>query len=83
MYKDKKAQAVFAQKAMAIYEAHKQELEAAHAGQIVAIDVESGQYVIGATLGKANDLAYPTYPDKWLYFVRIGAPQASIALRTW
>ena len=83
MYKDKKAQAAFAQKALAIYAAHRQEWEAAHAGEIVAIDADSGQYVIGPTLGKANDLAYLTYPDKWLYFVRIGKPEAAIALRTW
>ena len=83
MYKDKKAQAAFAQKALAIYEAHRKELEAAHAGQIVAIDVDSGEYFLGPTLGKANDAAYQKYPDKWLYFVRIGAHGAEIALRTW
>jgi peptide subunit release factor RF-3 len=83
MYKDKQAQAAFAQKAMSIYDAQRAELEAAHAGQIAAIDPDSGDIFIGPTLGKANDLAYQKYPDKWLYFVRIGTPAAAIPLRTW
>lgn len=83
MHKDKKAQAEFARKAMQIYEAHRAEWEAQYAGHIVAIDVDSGDFFIGPTLGKANDLAYAKYPDKWIYFVRIGEPERAIALRTW
>ena len=83
MYKDKRAQAAFAERGRAIYEARRAELEEKAAGQVVAIDVDSGEYVIGRTLGKANDAAYPKFPDKWLYFVRVGEPEAAIALRAW
>jgi hypothetical protein len=50
---------------------------------VVAIEPESGAYVIGATLGKANDAAYARFPDRWLYFVRADDPEAEIALPTW
>jgi len=83
MYKDKRAQAAFAEQGRAIYEAHRAELEENAAGQVVAIDVDSGEFVIGRTLGKANDAAYPKFPDKWLYFVRVGEPEAAIALQAW
>ena len=49
----------------------------------MAIDIDSGEYFIGPTLGKANDAAHEKYPDQWIYFVRIGTPEAAIALRTW
>ena len=83
MHRDKKALAAFADEAMEVYDRLAAELEPAHAGEIVAIDPESGEYFLGATLGKANDAAYQKHPDKWIYFVRIGTPQAAIALRTW
>jgi hypothetical protein len=83
MYPDKRSQTAFAEKGLAIYEIHRVDLEKDHMDQIVAIDIDSGEYVIGPTLGKANDLAYPHYPDKCLYFVRIGASDSSIVLQTW
>ena len=83
MHRDRKAQAGFAEKGKEIYGRLQGELEPAHAGEIVAIDPESGDYFLGATLGKANDAAYQKYPDRWIYFVRIGTPTAAIALRTW
>jgi len=51
--------------------------------QVVAIEVESGDHFGGATLGKANDLAYQSYPDRWLYFCRVDDPHAEIMLPTW
>jgi len=83
MYKDKKAQVEFAGKGKQIYDQHKEALEGKYASHIVAIDVESGEYVVGETLGAANNAMFPKHPDKWIYFVRIGAPEAAIALRTW
>ena len=53
-----------------------------HSG-IVAIEPDSGEYFVGATLGKANDAAYSRHPDRWLYFVRLDDPAAEIVLPTW
>ena len=51
--------------------------------QVVAIEVESGDHFCAATLGKANDLAYQQYPDRWLYFCRVDDPRAEMILPTW
>jgi hypothetical protein len=61
------------------------ELETALADQrgVVAIEPDSGDYFLGATLGKANAAAFVQYPDKWVYFVRLDNPEAAIALPTW
>ena len=50
---------------------------------MVAIEPESGEYFVGATLGKADAAAFARYPDKWVYFVRLDDPEAAIALPTW
>ena len=50
---------------------------------VVAIEPESGDYFVGATLGKANDLAFERYPDRWLYFVRLDDPAAAMPMPTW
>jgi hypothetical protein len=83
MHRDRKALAAFAESAMETYRRLQSELESAHTGEIVAIHPESGEHFLGATLGKANDAAYQKHPDQWIYFVRIGTPNAAIALRTW
>ena len=81
LWTDKKAKAAFEAKARARLE----ELQADLAGQegVVAIEPESGEYFVGATLGKADTAAYAQYPDKWVYFVRLDDPEAAIALPTW
>ena len=81
LWTDKKAKAAFEAKAQARLE----ELQADLAGQegVVAIEPESGEYFVGATLGKADTAAYAQYPDKWVYFVRLDDPEAAIALPTW
>ena len=81
MWTDKKVRAEFEAKAVAMFE----EIRAGLEGQqgVVAVEPESGEYFVGATLGKANDAAYARYPDRWLYFVRVGDPEAAIALPTW
>jgi hypothetical protein len=50
---------------------------------VVAIEVESGDYFTGATLGEANDAARHRYLDHWLYFVRLDNPEATIPLPVW
>ncbi len=81
MWTDKKVKAAFEAKARARLE----ELQAELAGEggVIAIEPESGEYFVGATLGKADAAAYACYPDKWVYFVRLDEPEAAIALPTW
>ena len=81
MWTDKKVKAAFEAKAQARLEA----LEAELAGKdgVVAIEPESGEYFLGATLGKADAAAYARYPDEWVYFARLDDTEAAIALPTW
>ncbi|MGC8837019.1 MAG: hypothetical protein ACP5UM_01270 [Anaerolineae bacterium] len=81
MYKDKEKWNAFVAKGKAAFERLREEL----AGQqgVVAIEPESGDYFVGATLGKANALAFQKYPDQWLYFVRLDNPDAAMPLPTW
>ncbi|MBC7264319.1 MAG: hypothetical protein H5T64_08155 [Chloroflexi bacterium] len=80
---DPKSKEAFEAKGRQVYEKIKAQLEKNSPGEIVAIEPESGEYFVGKTLGQANDLAFAKYPDKWMYFVRIGSPEAAIALQTW
>lgn len=50
---------------------------------VVAIEPQSGDWFVGATLGQANDAAYAHYPDRWVYFCRLDDPEAEILLPTW
>ncbi len=81
MWQDKEVRAEFEAKARARLE----ELQAELADQVgvVAIEPESGEYFVGATLGKADAAAYAKYPDVWIYFARLDNPEAAIALPTW
>jgi glutathione S-transferase len=81
MWQDKKVRAEFEAKARARLE----ELRAELADQVgvVAIEPESGEYFVGATLGKADAAAYAKYPDVWVYFARLDNLEAVIALPTW
>ncbi|MGD9148580.1 MAG: hypothetical protein PVI80_23660 [Anaerolineae bacterium] len=81
MWTDKKVKAAFEAKAKERLETLQAELKG-QAG-VVAIEPESGDYFVGATLGKADAAAYAQYPDTWVYFVRLDDPQAAIALPTW
>ena len=40
---------------------------------IVAIEPNSGDHYLGATLGQADAAAYAQHPDEWVYFVRLDA----------
>jgi hypothetical protein len=81
MWQDKKVKAAFEAKARARLE----ELQGALENQtgVVAIEPESGDYFVGATLGKADAAAFERYPDQWLYFVRLEDPEAAISLPSW
>ena len=81
VWQDKKVRAEFDAKAKTRLEELKGELEG-QAG-VVAIEPESGEYFVGASLGKANDAAFAKYPDAWVYFVRLDDPGAAITLPTW
>lgn len=80
---DKAERQAFITKAKEIYERIKGDLEPAHEGEIVAIHPDSGEYFLGQTLNQADAKAYERYPDGWLYFARIGSPEATLPLKTW
>lgn len=81
MWQDTKVRSAFETKAKALLKDLLPKLEG-EAG-VVAIEPESGDYFVGATLGKANAAAYAKYPDQWVYFARLDNPEAAIALATW
>jgi hypothetical protein len=61
-------------KAREIYKARlEQELEAAHKGRIVAIEVESGDYFLGHSEIEAYEKACEKHPGKKFGFLRVGA----------
>jgi glutathione S-transferase len=81
MWQDKTVKAEFEAKARARLKEVTAEL--AEKAGVVAIEPQSGDYFVGATLGKADAAAFAKYPDKWVYFARLDNPEAAIALPTW
>lgn len=81
MWKDKAVRAEFEARANARLEELLPKLEG-QAG-VVAIEPRSGEYYVGATLGKADAAAFDEHPDEWVYFVRLDNPEAAVALPTW
>jgi hypothetical protein len=81
MWQDKSVRAAFEAKAKARLE----ELGAELAGMtgVVAIEPDSGEHYVGATLGKANEAAFEEHPDTWVYFARLDDGEAALALPTW
>jgi hypothetical protein len=57
-----------------IYSRIRQRLEPDHRGEIVAIEVDSGDYFLGRTVTEATNEARKKHPDKVFYFVRVGFP---------
>ncbi len=55
-----------------IYQRLAKELEAKYPGQIVAIEVESGDHVVGKDELEAARRARERFPGKRLYFARVG-----------
>ncbi len=83
MYKDKATRKAFIDKGLEIYDTLKDQLESAHAGEIVAIEPNSGHHVLGKTLGEANKAMFEKHPDEWVLFIRIGGSDAYVPLKTW
>ncbi len=81
MWEDSKVRAAFEARGQARLEEVQAELEGKTG--VVAIEPESGDYFLGATLGKADAAAYARYPDVWVYFARLDDPEAAMALPTW
>jgi len=71
---------LFAQKGEAIFKSIEEKLKPEHIGEIVAIEIESGDYFLGRTHSEAGDKAKRKYPDKIFYFARIGA-KAGVSFR--
>lgn len=63
-----------ARRAMLIYDQLRTRLEAASLNQFVAIEPESGDYFVGATLTEAIRTARSCHPDRLAYALRIGEP---------
>jgi hypothetical protein len=80
---DKSEREEFVTKGKAVYDRLRGDLEPAHEGEIVAIHPDTGEHFLGKTLNEADEKAFAKHPDEWLYFVRIGAAEASLPLKTW
>lgn len=51
-------------------------VEAAHSGEFVVVDIETGDYEIGVDDLTATKRALASHPDAILYGLRIGSPSA-------
>ena len=61
-----------------IYQRLKERLEPDHNGQIVAIEVESGDYFLDNSVVEAGKKAKEKHPDKLFYFAKVGFPAVHI-----
>ena len=55
-----------------IYDKIKAELEPEHNGEIVAIDIETGDYFLGKNVVEAVSKARERYPNKIFHTVKVG-----------
>lgn len=55
-----------------IYAGIKDELEKEHKGEIVAINVDTGDYFLGKSVIEATDKGRQKYPDTVFYAARVG-----------
>ena len=63
---------LLAQRGETIYLRHQKELERSHIGEVVAIDVDSGDFFVGGDLMEADVKAQSVHPSKQFYFRWIG-----------
>jgi hypothetical protein len=69
-----------ARRAQAIYdERYREHLEATHADEFVAIEPDSGEFFLGATLSEAIQAARAAHPHQIPFAVRVGH-QATVEL---
>ena len=71
----------FADKGEAIFRKIEPKLKPHHLGEIVAIEIESGDYFLGKTLSEADNKAKKKYPGKLFFFARVGA-RAAVSFKT-
>ncbi len=81
IWQDKEARQAFVARGVDAFEKIRGKLEGKNG--VVAIEPESGDYFVGATLGQANNAARQQYLDQWLYFVRLDNPGAALPLPIW
>jgi len=62
------------EKAKAIYQQLRSQLEAEHKGEIVAIEPESGDFFLGANVIEAVLKGREKHPDRVFHSIRIGYP---------
>jgi len=55
-----------------VYAKIKDKLEPAHKGEIVAIEIKTGDYFLGKDVIEADEKAREKYPDEVFYLARIG-----------
>ncbi len=60
------------EKGKEIYKKIWDKLEPAHKGEIVAIEIKTGDYFLGKDLVEADEKAREKYPDEVFYLARIG-----------
>lgn len=60
------------EKGKEIYAKLKDKLEPAHKGEIVAIEIKTGDYFVGNSVIEADRKARKRYPDEVFYFNKIG-----------
>lgn len=65
-------------RARSIYEKIERQLDARLKGGIVAIEVESGEYFVGPTVGEAAATVRTRHPEKPLHFFRVGFPSVYV-----
>lgn len=63
-----------AEKGKKIYRKLQPKLEETYPGRVVAIEVESGDYVIGEDEQEAAQKAREKFPGRIFYFFKIGSP---------
>lgn len=66
------------QRADDIYDRLRDQLEPRHKGEIVAIEIDSGDYFLGRDELEAYDKGVRKYPDKTFIYKRVGFPTAHI-----
>lgn len=60
------------EKGKAIYARLREQLEPEHNGEVILIEVESGDYFLGKNSVEARRKAREKYPDKVFYINRVG-----------
>ena len=62
------------EKGRKIYETIKDKLEPEHKGELVAIEVETGDYFLGQSVIEAIEKGREKYPNTVFHVIRIGYP---------